>query len=1548
MLRRQQAIGGAAIAVTLACWGILQGDPVSVREHEPQHPPQTSNIGQFSQEKLRQEGLLTYQTQAQEILFALKLRPKLDGAIKKPRDFLVLFDTTASQAGDSWLVQLALLKELCRQIGEQDRIRILNVNTQPTDLSPGFVRKGEPALDKVLQQLPDITPMGAGDLKAALDKVIESLENRGDRQQVVVYIGDGMSTLRPIRAVERLRYADTFNRLRVQFYAIPIGFRLDPEFLHGMTGATGGAVWRVDVRYAVADLWKQFLAQLEVPVLYPTEYQLPPEVVEAYPTKLPPLRADTTTLVVGRLRELPATFTWQLKGLVQEQPVQLTGEEKVVPPDVSLFFLKALVENARKHQEAPALLPADRMLAMAHSQVRVVREELLAQGRMAIRLDRLDLARQLFDQAQQLAPHDPEARAALRLVERLQQAPDAAQRRELLERGLAQAGGQAGGGAGAPAAAPAGGKPDPQAEDLLRRQEQLIRILEQQLKNDVDEALRQVDRPLGAAEANEWLARLKLLSEMIARESNIGPQVRQQLLERLATAVRQLERRLEEQRRREAEAQAREIQAQELARRQEQLADEQSRIREAMQQFLVLVQANRLMEAYRKGLQVAQMTPGQAIGVATSNQALAARYLGEAQRLVQERQSRYLAAMLEIERSHVPFPDEPPITFAPASFYETKIFRNWNELSRHRIKRWLVSYLGEAPSERAQELERMLSQPSPLLPAKFDQDTPLHLVLDTIEKKLNIPIRIDFEAFGEAAANFDPQQLTLKKTVRCTNMSLGMILHDVLASVEPQATYIIRRDTIEITSPQKAIAEKVLRVYPVPELVVPPLFGGNPFQMSTMIFGMGFQMGIPMMMWGMAPMMMGGPMMIGGMMGGFPGMMGGFPGMMMGGFPGMMMGGFPGMMMGGFPGMMMGGFPGMMMGGFPGMMMGGFPGMMMGGFPGMMIGGMMMMGGMMMGGMMIGVMNLGGMMALGGPNLFATNSSLMLIELIKQVVGGPGDWYIDPMNMMMLTMMGQQPPQDYNPLLANYIGYYDPAFALIVRATARMHERETRSLTVPAAGGPAGAAGGGMVQAPNVGRPLAHADIAREVEGVIGGLVGMQALRGRGKVVASQLDARKVWQDVLARSDNPVEPDVLFAGAAALAASGHWNHAAELLKAGLRQGGVARDWMFEAIALATRVQHGDPEEEVRCLLSAADLRPSDALGLLQGAEVLARHGKYAPAVSLTRLAAEQNPELPHPYLFALQLASQAKDGATVRWAATELLRRDWPVQCAELHATARRVVEDLAETLRKAGRTQDADALTLPDAQIERRDLVIRLLWAGQADLDLEVSEPTGTVCSLLQRVTVNGGSLQADFDADHQTELYSAAEAYSGEYRITVKSRWGKPVGNKAVLEIITHQGTPQEQIRREMITVGREAVTLSVQLRDGRRQHLAQTAPLEVYRLGIDPYYRPTLPVSGAEMLRRLAVPITTGIELGRSRFGPTSMADPSPRRADEDDPGPQLGPGGPGVVVVPAGAVVNTQALVNSDRRYVRLSANVTFQGISGVFQVPVVGFPPGVRP
>ena len=41
-----------------------------------------------------------------------------------------------------------------------------------------------------------------------------------------------------------------------------------------------------------------------------------------------------------------------------------------------------------------------------------------------------------------------------------------------------------------------------------------------------------------------------------------------------------------------------------------------------------------------------------------------------------------------------------------------------------------------------------------------------------------------------------------------------------------------------------------------------------------------------------------------------------------------------------------------------------------------------------------------------------------------------------------------------------------------------------------------------------------------------------------------------------------------------------------------------------------------------------------------------------------------------------------------------------------------------------------------------QRDLVIKLSWQGDADLDLKVKEPTGSVCWVLNRQTIGGGTL--------------------------------------------------------------------------------------------------------------------------------------------------------------------------------------------------------------
>src|SRR5690606_14913336 len=113
-------------------------------------------------------------------------------------------------------------------------------------------------------------------------------------------------------------------------------------------------------------------------------------------------------------------------------------------------------------------------------------------------------------------------------------------------------------------------------------------------------------------------------------------------------------------------------------------------------------------------------------------------------------------------------------------------------------------------------------------------------------------------------------------------------------------------------------------------------------------------------------------------------------------------------------------------------------------------------------------------------------------------------------------------------------------------------------------------------------------------------------------------------------------------------------------------------------------------------------------------------------------------------------------------------------------------LEALARVLEEEGKHAQAEELRRTAEVRQRRDLVVKLLWQGEADLDLHVQEPTETECSPLKRQTVNGGTLLGDSLADMTRESYVAAEAYPGEYQIRVTKIWGSTLGNKAQLRII------------------------------------------------------------------------------------------------------------------------------------------------------------------
>jgi hypothetical protein len=159
-----------------------------------------------------------------------------------------------------------------------------------------------------------------------------------------------------------------------------------------------------------------------------------------------------------------------------------------------------------------------------------------------------------------------------------------------------------------------------------------------------------------------------------------------------------------------------------------------------------------------------------------------------------------------------------------------------------------------------------------------------------------------------------------------------------------------------------------------------------------------------------------------------------------------------------------------------------------------------------------------------------------------------------------------------------------------------------------------------------------------------------------------------------------------------------------------------------------------------------------------------------------------------------------------------------------------------------------------------QRDLVVKLTWQGEADLDLEATDPTGSACNNLKCQSVGGCTLFSDLNAGQHSELYSVAEGFPGQYKLTVRRVWGRPTGNKATLEIVQNKGTADERIQRETLTLDEEA-GFTVNLTQGRRTESASiTSPETLRQLALE-HRQTKKSTSGLSQLENLATPVALG---------------------------------------------------------------------------------------
>lgn len=399
------------------------------------------------------------------------------------------------------------------------------------------------------------------------------------------------------------------------------------------------------------------------------------------------------------------------------------------------------------------------------------------------------------------------------------------------------------------------------------------------------------------------------------------------------------------------------------------------------------------------------------------------------------------------------------------------------------------------------------------------------------------------------------------------------------------------------------------------------------------------------------------------------------------------------------------------------------------------------------------------------------------------------------------------------------------------------------------------------------------------------------------------------------------------------------DQAIELIQAAL-QHGQAQSWMYESLGIAMELE-GRPKSEIeRVIMSACDFSDS-AEELMLIANYLAHIGIDSRAVEVYRQVVKTSPLHHEAYAFGLRAAQRAKDHEGIRWATVGVLSSDLPTDQQAVTDSARRVAKSVLDELKREGKTQEYQQYYSELETALARDIIVRASWSGNADVDLIVEEPGGSVCSLHKPRTSGGGvSLGDDYSSYHKdsskgyTEQYTCAQGFPGEYRVRVRKVWGDVVADKVTIEVFKNFGSKNQKYEKQRISVPDDSDAMVIfELEQSRREKPLETEKLEVALRRQDAISQAVLAQQLAGISDpRLAPPVRGGGGAGNGLRDRLALAGVRGAVGFQ-----------PIIQTLPSGRQMQVTGVVSPDRRYVRIAASPSFTGIGNVQTFTFAGAP-----
>ena len=370
--------------------------------------------------------------------------------------------------------------------------------------------------------------------------------------------------------------------------------------------------------------------------------------------------------------------------------------------------------------------------------------------------------------------------------------------------------------------------------------------------------------------------------------------------------------------------------------------------------------------------------------------------------------------------------------------------------------------------------------------------------------------------------------------------------------------------------------------------------------------------------------------------------------------------------------------------------------------------------------------------------------------------------------------------------------------------------------------------------------------------------------------------------------------------------------------------------MYGVLALSMRIEMYPQDEVERMLQSLIDLQPNDLEGLLYTAATLVRFDADKIALSLYQEASRRSPVRPEPYVLGLKCAQKLKLIDETIWAACGVLTYDYANGYSSRHKLAENALLDLETSLRNTQQLQKLDTLVASRKEAIIKDLHIRLEWSGVGELDLEVKDPAGQICSFANITTTGGGILVHNGSGPNQKDCYEeylSPQALSGVYNLTIKHVWGNITGKRATLTVIQHQGTEMESKTETVIILETPEVKREIELKSGRRTAPGEKPPEKISLI------TPQSIISKNPRLVRYEV----------NQEQVKWLRNMSQQQSNDPANGAVTAVGfTPVVSVTPEGVTISATALVSPDRRYVRLNIVPQFNNITDVFTFGFASF------